>query len=84
MGFKDAQAGLMEVLLELGRRGVDPLAHDFRRGQAFQAQHAPEGHVVPVGTDRLEVALAQRQQSDLGGVDGMIGNGLDRRPEQGG
>ena len=84
MGFQDTQASLMEFLLEQGWRGVDPLAHDFRRGQAFQPQHAPESHIVPVGADRLEIALAQRQQGDLGGVDGMIGNGLDRGAEQSG
>ncbi len=82
MGLQQAHARLVQPGVHLGRRRVDALAQDFRRGHALEAKQPPEGRIVAVGAHRLEVGLAQRQQRDLRGEHGRVGDALQARPEQ--
>lgn len=82
VGLQQAQGRLLQPPVQVCRSRVDALAQDSRRGHAPDPQQAREGRIAPVGAHRLEVGLTPRQQRDVGGEDGRVGNGFEARPEQ--
>ena len=60
--LEQAQAQLVGQLAQLGRAGIEPLAHPHAAGHLGEPERFLEEAVAAKRLDRLEVALAQAQQ----------------------